>query len=106
VSYLGLLGTVLDADPDDLPIGLEVEVELRLTSSADDLACRLGAVVSQHSSLGVGLTFRYPGKQESEKLRKIIFESWRFAAEPRRSGTARRPTAIARNASPTLPKAG
>lgn len=106
VMYLGLLGAVLDADFADLPVGLELEVELRLTMEENTPACRLRAVVNQHSRLGVGLTFRDPGKQENGKLREIVYESWRFAAEPRRGGTARRPTAIAWHASRTLPKAG
>jgi hypothetical protein len=106
VVYLGLLGTVLEADPADLPLGLELEVELRLKNDANSQECRLRAVVNQHSRLGVGLTFRVPGEQESGKLREIVYESWRFAAEPRRVGNARRPTAIAWHASRTLPKAG
>ena len=106
VMYLGLLGTVLDADPADLPVGMELEVELRLKVDENSQACQLRAVVNQHSQLGVGLTFRDPGKQESGKLREIVYESWRFAAEPRRGGKARRPTATAWHTSRTLPTAG
>ena len=105
IMYLGLLGTVLDADAVELPIGLDLELELELQGEGRRPICRLDAVVNQHR-LGVGLTFRDPGKQSCNQLQEMIFESWRFAAPKRRTRSGRRPTAIAWRADHALPKPG
>lgn len=106
-KYLGLLGIVLDASSGALPVGTTLEIELRLVRKGLPPACRLHAVVNQHSRLGVGLTFRHPGRHECTELQKIIYESWRFAAATRHTGDGRHPTATAwQVVDETLPKAG
>lgn len=106
VVYLGMLGMVVDAARANLPIGTQLEVELRLVAGGPPQDCRLTAVVNQHSRLGVGLTFPEPGRQGCRELQEIIYRSWSLAATASRLREGRRPTAFAWQSDHPLPKAG
>ncbi|MGD9386478.1 MAG: hypothetical protein PVF28_07975, partial [Thioalkalispiraceae bacterium] len=56
-NYVGLLGMQINAGPLKYPKGTHLEVELRLTEQNDERQCKLPAVVTNHSSDGMGLTF-------------------------------------------------
>jgi len=93
--YLSLWSVVLAEGPVRFPPQTRLHLEISLSEGEADWRCRVPAIVSGVSRMGVGLTFEQPDQTLRATLREIIFRSWKQLRYAGAVNPALGPSAIA-----------